>query len=61
MTQNVDTLHEAAASAGAQCVEIDPEPSIMAGDFHETRQGRASEIVPDWVEGLLAGARDQSP
>lgn len=50
-----------AAQAGAHCVEINLEPSMMAGDFDETRQGRASQVVPDWVEGLLAGARDQSP
>ena len=49
-----------AASAGAHCVEINLEPSMVAGDFHETRQGRASEIVPGWVDALLAETRDQS-
>lgn len=43
-----------ARRAGAHCVEINLEPSAVAGDFHETRQGRASEAVPGWVAGLLA-------
>lgn len=42
-----------AARAGAQCVEINLEPSAVAGDFHERRQGRASEVVPGWIARLL--------
>lgn len=41
-----------ARAAGAHTVEINLEPSDAASDFHELRQGRASEIVPAWVEGL---------
>lgn len=42
-----------AAGAGAQCVEINLEPSAVSGDFHELRLGRAAERVPGWVAGLL--------
>jgi len=49
-----------AAAAGAQCVEINLEPSAVARDFHEARQGRASCVVPEWVAGLLGPASDQS-
>ncbi|MGX0902562.1 NAD-dependent deacetylase [Roseovarius sp. MBR-79] len=43
-----------AARAGAQCIEINPEPSAVAGDFHQRRQGPASREVPGWVAGLLS-------
>jgi NAD-dependent deacetylase len=49
-----------AALAGAHCVEINPEASAVASDFHEARRGRASEMVPAWVADLLGGAGDQS-
>lgn len=48
--------HEA-ARAGAHCIEINLEPSAVAGDFHERREGPASEVVPGWVAGLLGGAQ----
>ncbi|MBC7133410.1 MAG: NAD-dependent deacylase [Roseovarius sp.] len=48
---------ETAARAGAHCVEINPEPSAVAGDFHEALRGRASEVVPGWVAGLLGEAQ----
>jgi len=44
-----------AAEAGAQCVEINLEPSAVARAFAETRQGRASEVVPVWVDQILRG------
>jgi len=45
-----------AAASGAHCVEINLEASAVASDFHEARQGRASLMVPDWVDGLLGAA-----
>ena len=44
-----------AALAGAQCVEINLEPSAVAADFQETRRGFASEAVPLWVAEILDG------
>ena len=42
-----------AARAGAHCVELNAEPSAVAGDFEEWLTGPASRIVPDWVNRLL--------
>ncbi|MFV0475681.1 MAG: NAD-dependent deacylase [Pikeienuella sp.] len=42
-----------AARAGARTLELNLEPS--GGCFDEARVGRASEIVPAWVEEALAG------
>ena len=44
-----------AARAGARTVEINLEPSAVVSDFDETRFGRASAIVPIWVDELLRG------
>lgn len=38
---------------GAQTLEMNLEPSAGSAYFAETRLGPASELVPDWVEGLL--------
>ena len=38
---------------GAHVVELNLEPSVGAGAFHEGRYGRAGEIVPLWVEEVL--------
>lgn len=43
-----------AARAGAHTIEMNLEPSKTARDFAEARIGPASEIVPAWVEELLA-------
>lgn len=45
---------EDAARAGAHCVELNLEPSEVVEAFDEARQGRASAIVPDWVEDVLS-------
>jgi NAD-dependent deacetylase len=45
---------QTARYVGARCVELNLEPSQGSFFFHETRQGRAAEIVPQWVEELLA-------
>jgi NAD-dependent deacetylase len=43
-----------ARRAGAHTVELNLEPSHGASLFHETIHGKASEIVPAYVERLLA-------
>ncbi len=42
-----------AASAGARTVELNLEPSDGASLFDEAINGRATEIVPAWVERVL--------
>lgn len=42
-----------AAGHGAHTVELNLEPSETSRDFAEQRLGKASEIVPLWVEDLL--------
>ena len=44
-----------AARAGAATLELNLEPSEGSTLFDETRLGPASEIVPEWVDSLLAG------
>ena len=38
---------------GARTIEMNLEPSIGSYFFHESRIGRAGELVPQWVEELL--------
>lgn len=40
---------------GAHTVELNLEPSEGASLFHETRHGKATEIVPAYVEEILSG------
>ena len=42
-----------ARRAGAQCVELNLEPSEVSRAFHARRYGPATEVVPAWVETLL--------
>lgn len=44
-----------ARRAGAYCVELNLEPSLGTRDFHESINGKATEIVPEFVEKLLSG------
>lgn len=44
----------AARQVGAWTVELNLEPSEGATLFHEARQGKATEIVPPYVEELLS-------
>ncbi|MCB1490092.1 MAG: NAD-dependent deacylase [Bauldia sp.] len=44
-----------ALSAGAHTVELNLEPSRNNALFAEAIHGKASEVVPDYVEKLLAG------
>ena len=46
---------QAALGLGAHTVELNLEASENAGAFRECHLGPASEVVPAWVEGLLAG------
>ncbi|WP_269932300.1 Sir2 family NAD+-dependent deacetylase [Aminobacter sp. HY435] len=46
---------EMARDAGARTVELNLEPSSGRGLFDQAIHGRASEIVPEFVEHLLAG------
>lgn len=50
-----DFLHHA-ASIGAQTLELNLEPSANARAFHGRTYGKATDIVPAWVEGILADA-----
>jgi len=47
---------EEAARRGAHTVELNLEPSTVVSNFAETRFGPATEIVPNWVDGLLGRA-----
>ncbi len=42
-----------AHAAGAETLELNLEPSTMAGTFDAARIGPASQVVPEWVSGLL--------
>jgi NAD-dependent deacetylase len=42
-----------ARRAGARTLELNLEPSLGASLFHEAIQGKASEIVPQFVDGLI--------
>ena len=44
---------EEARSAGAHTLEINLEPSMVRSHFAETRYGKATELVPAWVDELL--------
>ncbi|UYV36685.1 NAD-dependent deacylase [Rhodobacteraceae bacterium D3-12] len=43
-----------ARQAGAHTVEINLEPSSVVSRFEETRFGPATQVVPAWVESVLA-------
>jgi len=44
---------QTARYCGAHCIEMNLEPSQGSIYFHESRIGRAAELVPGWVEELL--------
>ena len=44
---------QTARHCGAHCVEINREPSPGSIFFHETRIGRAGDLVPAWVDEIL--------
>nr|WP_284371871.1 Sir2 family NAD-dependent protein deacetylase [Algimonas porphyrae] len=43
-----------ARQAGIRTLELNLEPSLGSHWFHETRNGPAGTIVPDWAEETLA-------
>jgi len=45
---------QAAAANGARTLELNLVPSEGTRWFHEARHGRAGELVPGWVDELLA-------
>ena len=46
---------QTARYCGARTLELNLEPSQGSIFFHETRVGRAGELVPAWVDEVLAG------
>jgi NAD-dependent deacetylase len=44
---------QTARYCGARTLEMNLEPSLGSIHFHETRTGRAGELVPAWVEEML--------
>jgi NAD-dependent deacetylase len=50
-----------AARAGARCIELNLEPTAGSGLFHETRHGRAGDLVPELVGELLSLPARSSP
>ena len=46
-----------ARELGARTLELNLERSEGSHWFHESRQGRAGELVPQWVKEVLAGGR----
>jgi NAD-dependent deacetylase len=44
---------EVAYQAGARSVELNLEKSLVANAFDERRYGKATEIVPQWVDEIL--------
>ena len=47
---------QTARYCGATTLEMNLEPSQGSFLFHESRIGRAGDLVPAWVDGLLASA-----
>lgn len=45
---------QTARHRGAKTVEMNLEPSLGSLFFNESRTGRAGELVPEWVEEILA-------
>ena len=48
---------EMARALGARTVELNLERTELTWQFHEARHGPATEVVPAWVEEVLAGGR----
>ncbi|MFN3945381.1 MAG: NAD-dependent deacylase [Allosphingosinicella sp.] len=46
---------QTARYCGARTLEINLEPSLGSIHFHESRIGRAGDLVPAWVDELLGG------
>jgi len=48
----------AARDLGARTLELNLEASQGSAWFHESRLGAATEVVPEWVEEILAGGAE---
>lgn len=48
---------DTARYCGARTLEINLEPSLGSHNFHESRIGKAGELVPKWVEEMLGAVR----
>jgi len=46
---------QVAREHGAHTVELNLDASAVSAGFHEVRLGPATQIVPEWVAGLLSG------
>jgi NAD-dependent deacetylase len=46
---------QTARYCGARTIEINLEPGLGSVYFHESRTGRAGELVPQLVDELLSG------
>jgi NAD-dependent deacetylase len=46
---------QTARYCGARTLEMNLEPSLGSFHFHESRIGRAGELVPAWVRAILTG------
>ena len=46
---------QTARYCGARTLEMSLEPSLGSTLFDESRIGRAGELVPQWVDEMLAG------
>jgi NAD-dependent deacetylase len=46
---------------GARTLEINLEPSVGSFLFDESRMGKAGELVPQWVDEVLAASNQSSP
>jgi NAD-dependent deacetylase len=53
----VQTAHH----CGARTLEMNLEPSLGSFLFDESRTGKAGELVPAWVEGILSQSAHSSP
>jgi len=47
---------QVASASGGRTIELNLEPSEITPFFGEVRLGPATEIVPEWVEGLMGSA-----
>ena len=45
---------QTAKYCGAHCIEMNLDPSQGSIFFHESRMGRAAELVPAWVDELIS-------
>lgn len=46
-----------AGAAGAATLELNLDPSAGSAWFDQSRRGPATQLVPEWVEEVLSGAR----